>query len=480
MSVALRTAAPAAIGVLVVLAVAVLALSPKSEDVAPGGSSPVSPRERAVAGMLAHLGELQRIADEHGGNRAAGTPGYRASVAYVTGRLRAAGYVVTVQRMRFPYFGQRAPPRVQIADTPVSPAGLRTMSYSGAGTATGTLREIDPRRGERGERDAGCIAADFAGLPGGAVALVERGTCSLRLKVDNARRAGAGAAIVFNDGRPGREGAVTGSLGSPGAGIPAVSASYAVGRRLAGREGSRVRVVVRAVSGRRTTSNVLADLPGTGVRPVVMAGAHLDSVADGPGINDNGSGVAALLEAARSLAPQPGERQRRGVRFAFWGAEELGLIGSRHYVRGLGPGERRRIAVYLNLDMVGSRNAGRFVYFSDEGARAARVARRVLAQADVRLLEIEIGAASDHAPFEDAGVPVLGLFSGHSEVKTAKQQRLWGGRAGRTFDRCYHQACDTAERVNRTALVELGTGAAETLRALMSARLGMARKRLGG
>lgn len=180
--------------------------------------------------------------------------------------------------------------------------------------------------------------------------------------------------------------------------------------------------------------------------------------------------LAALLEAARSLAPQPGERRRRGLRFAFWGAEELGLIGSRHYVRDLGSGERRRIAAYLNLDMVGSRNAGRFLYFSGEGTRAARVARRVLARAAVRLRDMDIGGASDHAPFEDAGVPVLGLFSGASEVKTAKQERLWGGRAGQPFDRCYHQACDTADGVNRTALGELGRGAADTLRALMLAQ----------
>jgi len=127
-SAALRTAALAALGVLVVLAVAVLALSPKSEDVAPRSGPAVSARERAVEGMVAHLDELQRIAGEHGGNRAAGTPGDRASVAYVAGRLRAAGYRVTVQPVRFPFFDQRAPPRVEIGHAPVSPGGIRTLS----------------------------------------------------------------------------------------------------------------------------------------------------------------------------------------------------------------------------------------------------------------------------------------------------------------------------------------------------------------
>lgn len=477
---ALRTAALAALGALLVLAVAVLAFSSKSEDVGRPGSAAVPPRERGTARMVDHLEELQRIATEHGGNRAAGTPGDAASVAYVAGRLRAAGYRVTVQRVRFPYFDERAPPRVEINARPVRRDEVRTMSYSGAGTATGPLREIDPRRGVRGERDAGCGANGFAGLPDGAVALIERGTCSLRLKVDNARRAGAVAAIVFNDGRPGRENAIRGSLGSPGAAIPALFASHALGSRLARREGSRVTVAVRAASERRTTSNLLAELPGTSRHRVVMAGAHLDSVSDGPGVNDNGSGVAALLEAARSLALQPGERVRRGLRLAFWGGEELGLFGSRHYVRGLSPGERRRIAVYLNLDMVGSRNAGRFIYFSREGGPAAAVARRVLARMGVRLRDTGIGGASDHAPFEDVGVPVLGLFSGASGVKTAGQERLWGGRGGQPFDRCYHQACDRAGGVNPTALGELGGGAVETLRALRSDRLGIARRDRGG
>ena len=164
---------------------------------------------------------------------------------------------------------------------------------------------------------------------------------------------------LFNDGRPGRRGTIRGTLGSPGAEVPAVFASFATGRRLAGAEGGRVRVTVRATSERRSTANVVADLSGGGGQDVVMAGAHLDSVTDGPGINDNGSGVAALLESAEAMAAAPGER-RRALRFAFWGAEELGLIGSRRYLRRLERKERQRIVSYLNLDMVGSPNAGRF------------------------------------------------------------------------------------------------------------------------
>ena len=416
-----------------------------------------------VAGMFAHLRALQQIADRHGGNRAAGTAGDRASVDYVAGRLREAGYRVKVQPVSFPYFDERGDPRVRIGRQDLD--GMRTLTYSAGGEAAGALREIDPRTGEAGERDAGCRLNDFAGLPDRAVALIERGTCRLRSKVDNAARAGASAVVIFNDGRPGREDAVAGTLVSPGARIPAVFASFAVGRRLAAAEGRRVRIGVRAVSEKRATANVVADLPGRGSSGVVMAGAHLDSVADGPGINDNGSGVAALLEAAEALAAAPPGR-RLALRFGFWGAEELGLIGSKRYVSGLKPKELGRIAAYVNLDMVGSRNGGRFLYAGDDAEAVASTARRVLGRAGVELQDTDLNKGSDHASFDRAGVPVTGLFSGASEVKSSEQRRLWGGRSGAPFDRCYHRACDRVSGIDRRSLGQLGRGATDLLRAL--------------
>ena len=416
-----------------------------------------------VAGMFAHLRALQQIADRHGGNRAAGTAGDRASVDYVAGRLRDAGYRVRAQPVSFPYFDERGDPRVRLDGEDLN--GVRTLVYSGGGAATGAVREVDPRTSETGERDAGCRASDFAGLPAGAVALIERGTCRLRRKVDNAARAGASAAVIFNDGRVGREGTITGTLASPGAEIPAVFASFDAGRRLAAAEGRRVRVTVRAISERRTTANVVAELPGRGRAGVVMGGAHLDSVADGPGINDNGSGVAALLESAEALASAPAER-RRALRFGFWGAEELGLIGSRRYIRGLDPAERERIAAYVNLDMIGSRNAGRFLYAGDDAQPAAATARRVLGRAGVALEETDLSGGSDHVSFDRAGIPVAGLFSGASGIKSSEQRGRWGGRSGAPFDRCYHRECDRLGGIDRASLGQLGRGAAGLLRAL--------------
>ena len=178
--------------------------------------------------------------------------------------------------MRFPFYEERGRPRVRVGGR--AAGGIATLAYSPGGSVTGPLSVVDPARGEG---DDGCRPSDFAAVRGGDVVLVERGTCRLRSKVDRAARAGAGAVIIFNDGKPGRTGTIPGSLVGPGARIPAVSATSATGRRLAALEGDRVSVRVRAVSERRTTHNVIGEAPGLQGADVVMAGAHLDSVPEG-------------------------------------------------------------------------------------------------------------------------------------------------------------------------------------------------------
>jgi aminopeptidase S len=187
---------------------------------------------------------------------------------------------------------------------------------------------------------------------------------------------------------------------------------------------------------------------------VAMLGAHLDSVREGPGINDNGSGAASTLALAERL------RDRRGLRFGFWGAEELGLYGSRGYVASLSAAERRRIAGYVNLDMVGSPNAVRYVY----GEGPVRDAlERALRARKLAFDEIQIGASSDHAPFEDAGISAAGLYSGGDERKTARQARAYGGEAGQPLDPCYHERCDTLDRVDPQVLAQLADAAGRAL-----------------
>jgi Zn-dependent M28 family amino/carboxypeptidase len=205
---------------------------------------------------------------------------------------------------------------------------------------------------------------------------------------------------------------------------------------------------------------VLAALPG-GEKRTVVIGAHLDSVREGAGINDNGSGSAAVLEAALRMAGSPAAAR---LRFAFWGAEERGLLGSRHHVAALSDDERRAIGLYLNLDMVGSPNFGRFVQgpavAPETLSGAAR--RALVSYFNDRALPVEQrtgarprGVGSDDASFADKGIPTLGLYTGAGEPKSEAHAALFGGSAGVPYDPCYHRACDSVENVSAVVLEQM-------------------------
>jgi len=217
-----------------------------------------------------------------------------------------------------------------------------------------------------------------------------------------------------------------------------------------------------------TTSNVVAEMPGGGdARNTVMVGAHLDSVPEGPGINDNGSGSATILEIAEEMSElDAGPRNK--VRFAFWGAEEIGLIGSTHYVHGLNESELGDISAYLNFDMVGSPNHARFVYGSDE---VVTVFEEYFAARNLDSSEtLNLSGRSDHGPFEEEGIPAGGLFSGAGGTKSGAQAEDFGGESGEAYDSCYHAACDDIGNVDREAVDELSDAAAHTVAVFAEAK----------
>ncbi|GAA3138337.1 hypothetical protein GCM10017687_63760 [Streptomyces echinatus] len=199
-----------------------------------------------------------------------------------------------------------------------------------------------------------------------------------------------------------------------------------------------------------TGYNLVADWPGGDPNQVLMTGAHLDSVSAGPGIDDNGSGSAAVLETALAVSRAQFQPAKH-LRFAWWGAEELGMVGSRNYVNSLSAADRAKISGYINLDMVGSPNPGYFVY--DDDPAIEKAFKDWYAGLGIPTEpETEGDGRSDHASFKNAGIPVGGLFTGAERTKSAAQAAKWGGTSGQAFDRCYHSSCDTTANIDDTAL----------------------------
>jgi Zn-dependent M28 family amino/carboxypeptidase len=432
----------------------------------------------AGEGAFRHLRALQDIASANGGNRAAGTSGYDRSAEYAAARLKDVGYVVRFEEFEFPFFEDRTPP-VLVMGQPDGESAVRTLTNSGSGDVTGRLRAVNLQldAGPPAASTSGCEAADFAGFERGAVALIRRGTCPFQTKVERAVEAGAIGAVIMNEGTNGRTDVFSGLMNKAAA-IPVVGISYERGRSLnvasQADGGATVRLAVDAVTGKRATRNVLAEMGTAGSGPLIVVGAHLDSVPEGPGINDNGSGSAAILEAALRLAREPAQTRTR-LRFAFWSAEERGLVGSRHHVAALSEEERRNIAVYLNLDMVGSPNFVRYVQASAEaGGGVAGTARRELL-ADFREHDLTIEErtggrfGTDTGSFSEKGIPTVGLYTGAGGPKSEAEASAFGGAAGRPYDPCYHQACDTVENINREVLEE---NTRALVRALKAATIG--------
>ncbi len=426
-----------------------------------------------------HVQALQDIATANGGNRAAGTAGYDRSAEYVADQLRAAGYTVRFEEFAFPFFEERSPP-ILVSEpgapgsfTPAREA-LRTLMRSGSGDVTAPVQAVDLGLGDEPLRTStsGCEREDFTGFIRGNIALVRRGTCPFQTKAELAQEAGAAGLIIMNQGTDNQSGVFGGRLTMQAA-IPVLGVTTEVGRQVAEAardpSRSRIRLKVDAETATRPTRNVLADRGEASV-PFVVVGAHLDSVAEGPGMNDNASGSAAVLETALRLAKEP--PVGTPVRFAFWGAEERGLIGSRHHLDAMSEDERRRIRFYINLDMVGSVNFGRFLQPSqtERTAETAGIIQAFNDHFEARSLPVEErarnqrGFGSDDAAFAAKNIPALGLFTGAGNAKSEAHAERFGGQAGQPHDPCYPKAGDNAGNVDRVVLGQMTDALTHVLR----------------
>ncbi len=408
-----------------------------------------------------HQAAFQSFADANGGLRVASTPGHDFSAQYVAGLLSGAGYQVTMQPVQLTNVFIRLGPSAleQISPLPttyVEDVDYNLFSYTEDGDVAAAVTAVDFNFDPAVSSTSGCEAADFAGFTPGHIALMQRGSCFFRVKAENAAAAGAVGAIIANS----LPGLVSGTLTSDYAGgIPAVSTTSDRGFELYSTPGLVMRIMVDSKRGNFTTHNVIAESKTGDAGNVALFGAHLDSNDRGPGINDNGSGAAALLEVALQMA---NVRTPNRVRFAFWSGSEFGVAGSTGYLAGLTAAQQAAIALYIDAHMLGSPNFARFVMDGDgstsgpagpPGSGAIEdFFTSYYTQQGLPSEPMSLATFADHIVFANAGIPVGAIFAGSFGIKSPAQVALYGGVAGEAFDPCYHLACDTYANASLVAL----------------------------
>jgi len=429
-----------------------------------------------VRGIVEHQKALQGIADLNGGTRYTKTPGFTASVAYVRERMRRAGLKVKTVEFNMPEWRETAPPVLQQltpasktytpgteADDNSPAVDFITFGYSPtkevASAPVVPVNDIVIPSPAADTSNAGCEAEDFPASTSGAVSLIQRGTCAFVQKLANAQAAGAVGVILFNEGdSPGRVNAGFRS-GPTDLAIPAVFSSFAVGKELydafkAG-QAPTVKLATSGVNEDHFYPQVIAETKHGDPRHVVMAGAHLDSVPAGPGINDDGSGTAWQLDLAEAVAKS---HPKNKIRFMWFGGEEDGLVGSQYYAAHLSQAEVNKIDVMIDTDMIASPNYARFVYDGDgsepDGSAGPagsgtveQVFNRYFHRRGMPTLPTAFDGRSDYVGFINRGIPSGGIFAGAEVPKTEEQVAVFGGVAGEQYDPCYHEACDNLATV---------------------------------
>ena len=398
-----------------------------------------------------HLGEqlrdLERLTLTAGGHRGPGSAGFEAVAAWVEQQLDDTGFYDVYREpftIQVPHPGEST--MIDDSGAVVNQVPLSFSPGTGADGLTGRL--VLPAEGD------GCRATDWGAEVAAQIGLVKRGGCSFRQLNEVAAAAGAAALVVSND----RPGGLYGTLDHTGPGdIPMTGVTLTQGDRLRSALGSGQLVLSFTFEQRIEsfeTFNLFAETRSGNPGNVVMAGAHLDSVPEGPGVNDNGSGSVILLETALQLAAQPQPPSQR-VRFAWWSGEELGLLGSLHWVNSAvadDPNRIRQLAAYLNVDMVASPNYVIGVYGPGDDAPMLGLLTGYFDAIGQPWIGTDMTGASDHEAFLPSGVPVSGLFTGAGQDKSAQETAIFGGTRGADHDPNYHRASDTFANLSEQAL----------------------------
>jgi Zn-dependent M28 family amino/carboxypeptidase len=423
------------------------------------------------SGIKEHLRALQKIATRNGGTRYTGSQGHVDSANYVMSQLPSNYWNVYTDPFTAIVFQDLAD--ATLSYNPASPdepftlgEDFATMEFSGSGTVTdapiAVIDFVEPTN-QASASSAGCEDTDFpAGATSlaGKVAVIQRGTCDFGVKAENAQRHGAVGVIIFNEGTlgdPDRNGMINGTLGRE-LHIPVLETTYPNGRWLVDHPSTLVSLSASTRTDHVPTFNVIADSKTGSADRTVISGAHLDSVPEGPGINDDGSGTATQIEVAQEMARLDIKPANR-VRLMWFAGEEQGLLGSTDYATSLTKKEASNISVMLDFDMLASPNYAELIYDGDgsefgvKGPNGSGQIESVFQKFfDARgeyTERIPFDGRSDYDGFTTVGIPAGGIFTGAEEHKTVFQAdpSRWGGTVADDlsgqYDPCYHLACDS-------------------------------------
>lgn len=301
----------------------------------------------------------------------------------------------------------------------------------------------------------GCSDSDYPANMTGSIAFIRRGSCPFGDKSSGAGKAGAVAAVIYNN----EKGSLQGTLGEPSPDhVPTfgLSAEEAAPYLEDLQNGTKIDSIayIDAVVEQIKTVNIIAQTTGGDPDNCVMLGGHSDSVAEGPGINDDGSGSLSLLEVATQLSKY---EVNNCVRFAWWAGEEEGLLGSNYFAYHLTPEENLKIRLFMDYDMMASPNYAYQIYnatnaANPKGSEELRVLYEEFYESHgLNYTFIPFDGRSDYVGFIENDIPGGGIATGAEGVKTDEEAKMFGGEAGKWFDPCYHQICDTVENLSLPA-----------------------------
>jgi len=380
-------------------------------------------------------------------NRFIGSPGHNDTVYWLKDTLESLDGYYNVSLQNFYTIAQiNGTINAFLVDgAPVPESDYLLFDYSASGNVTAPLVTVS---------NVGCNASDYPAAVSGNIALISRGSCDFGLKSALAGAAGAVGALIYNNaaGPP-----LQGTLGVPprpeGDYVASISITQELGAgyvsAIAGGANISATIDVLTDIQNISTYNVLATSYSGDQDNKLALGAHTDSVAAGPGINDDGSGTVGILEVAKALSKY---EINNAVTFGFWAGEEEGLLGSTYYVENLPADEAAKIRAYLNFDMIASPNYINAIYDGDGSAfnlsgpaGSAEIEyffEDYFTGVGQNFTATAFDGRSDYGPFLDVGIPSGGLFTGAEENKTAEEALAFGGTADVALDQCYHQACD--------------------------------------